>query len=618
VYFGTTTSPSKVANVLASSYAPALQPGTKYYWRIVARNSTGTASGPVWSFTTVTATGLPTVGSPSPANGALNWPSTNKLSWQGSGATAYDFYFGTTPTPTFRSTVTVASYGPDMKPAMKYYWQVVARNAKGSTKSPVWSFTTASSSTASPVDCVLSAWSLKSAGQWSTCSSGVQTRTEEWIRTIVVAPQNGGKACGPLSETRTATQSCSVQPTSLSGLLTKADLVYEGAFRVPTGTGTATYGYGGTALTYHPGHNSLMLVGHDWYQRVGEISIPTPGKGTSVSDLPRATTIQPPTDVLAGKLTTIDGDTTNGVKVGGLLPVGNSMLVSAWSYYDAGSQKQTKTHFKTGQNFSALGTVSGPFQVGIGFQDIVPTDTQRIGGFVSGYMSTIPSAWQSALGGTHLTGQGGGVSILGRTSSGPSATVFTPAEVGVPNSPTKLVMGYPSNSSNPSDPLHHPTLGLWGVNGNLYNGTQSFRGMVFPDGTRSVLFFGWGGSRFCYGAGTADPTLDGKPNPQGGIWCYDPVNLSKGTHGYPNTSIVWAYDANDFLAVKQGTKKSWEVVPYAEWNFQVPFQSRLVNGVEMGIPNIVGAAYDPAGKRIFISAYRNDGDAPLIHVFRLP
>jgi hypothetical protein len=402
--------------------------------------------------------------------------------------------------------------------------------------------------------------------------------------------------------------------------LTKADLVYEGAFRVPVESGKASYGWGGTALTYNPAHNSLYMVGHDWYQRVGEMSIPVPGKGATIGDLPRATSIQSPTDVLLGKLGTIDGDTYNGVKVGGILPVGNSLAVTGWSYYDAGPQKQTKTHFMTGQNFASLGTVTGPFQVGIGYQDVVATDTSRIGGFVSGYMSTIPGAWQAALGGTHLTGQGGGVSILARTSSGPSATVFTASEIGVPNSPTKLVMGYPSDSSDPSSPLNRPTLGQWGVNGGTYNGTQVFRGMVFPEGFRSILFFGWGGTSFCYGSGTADPSLHLQPVPgwPGVHYCYDPVDLNKGTHGYPNTSIVFAYDANDFLAVKQGKKKSWEVVPYATWNFQLPFQSRIVNGVEMGIPDIVGAAYDPASKRIFLAAFRQDGDAPLIHVYRVP
>jgi hypothetical protein len=51
-------------NLAAASYQPALAPGTRYFWQVVARNAAGSTAGPVWSFTTATApppaTGLPT------------------------------------------------------------------------------------------------------------------------------------------------------------------------------------------------------------------------------------------------------------------------------------------------------------------------------------------------------------------------------------------------------------------------------------------------------------------------------------------------------------------------------------------------------------------------------
>jgi hypothetical protein len=54
VYFGTSSSPPLFAsNVTSSTFALSkLAQGTKFYWRIVARNSVGSADGPVWSFTT--------------------------------------------------------------------------------------------------------------------------------------------------------------------------------------------------------------------------------------------------------------------------------------------------------------------------------------------------------------------------------------------------------------------------------------------------------------------------------------------------------------------------------------------------------------------------------------
>jgi hypothetical protein len=54
VYFGTTTSPSKVSsNQTTALYDPGtLTESTTYYWKIVAKNAYGSATGAVWSFTT--------------------------------------------------------------------------------------------------------------------------------------------------------------------------------------------------------------------------------------------------------------------------------------------------------------------------------------------------------------------------------------------------------------------------------------------------------------------------------------------------------------------------------------------------------------------------------------
>ena len=57
VSLGTTNPPPAVASALTTaSYQGTLTASTPYFWRIVAHNSTGTTSGPVWSFTTPSAT----------------------------------------------------------------------------------------------------------------------------------------------------------------------------------------------------------------------------------------------------------------------------------------------------------------------------------------------------------------------------------------------------------------------------------------------------------------------------------------------------------------------------------------------------------------------------------
>jgi hypothetical protein len=60
------------------------------------------------------------------------------------------------------------------------------------------------------VNCVVSAWTFQSATAWSACLNNEQTRTETWERSILTAPANGGTACPALTETRMATQACTM------------------------------------------------------------------------------------------------------------------------------------------------------------------------------------------------------------------------------------------------------------------------------------------------------------------------------------------------------------------------------------------------------------------------
>ena len=162
-------------------------------------------------------------------------------------------------------------------------------------------------------------------------------------------------------------------------------------------------------------------------------------------------------------------------------------------------------------------------------------------------------------------------------------------------------------------PQQHPTLGPWDGTWNprkrvLFGGATAIRGVVFPVGGRSVLFFGIQGiGRFCYGEGTANRSLAFKPTPDGTIYCYDPDDSSKGTHAYPCVSEVWAYDATALASVRAGRKRPWQVRPYATWRLSLPFQS----------PRIGGAAYDAAHGLVYVSQQYADGAAPVIEVFRV-
>jgi len=156
IYFGTSSNPPLVErNTMNEYYYPGkLKLGTKYYWKIVAKDSKGAkTSSPVWSFTTNYPPDIPS--NPSPSNGQTNVSLTPTLSWLSSSSdpdgdtVCFDIYFGTylgtySNPPLVKSNTTSKSYYPGtLKPGTNYYWKIVAKDSKGEkTSSPVWSFQT--------------------------------------------------------------------------------------------------------------------------------------------------------------------------------------------------------------------------------------------------------------------------------------------------------------------------------------------------------------------------------------------------------------------------------------------------------------------------------------------
>ncbi len=87
---------------------------------------------------------------PSPGSGATGVPVNPTLRWNASsGATSYIVYFGTSSTPPQVATTSGTSYTPSLlSNGVTYYWKVVATNGGGASSSPLWSFTTVSSTSA--------------------------------------------------------------------------------------------------------------------------------------------------------------------------------------------------------------------------------------------------------------------------------------------------------------------------------------------------------------------------------------------------------------------------------------------------------------------------------------
>jgi hypothetical protein len=360
-------------------------------------------------------------------------------------------------------------------------------------------------------------------------------------------------------------------------LLTAADMVYEGSFRLPSQTsGGSRFGYGGHGLTYYAQNNSLFVGGHDWHQLVAEVKVPaTLSKSSATQDLPTATFLQPFADVTDGNIRSIvdKGNVTLGGqsgRIGGLLPFGGRLYASYYIYYDGGFQ-QTRSHFVSSLDLREHGDARGAFKVG----DDKP-------GFFGGYMAIVPEAWRASLGGPALTGNCC-LAVIGRTSYGPAVSTFDPATMN----------DAASNATVPATRLLYYTdknpLGPWSGQSELYNGTTQVGGVAFPDDTRSVLFIGAHGTGpFCYK-------------------CKDVHgNTTGGTYAYPYVYRVWAYDAAKLAEVKRGALKPWDVRPYATWDLTFP-------QVMPEIKRIVGVGYDSARRRIFVA--QSNTESPLIHVF---
>ncbi|WP_313215407.1 GEVED domain-containing protein [Soonwooa sp.] len=156
VYFGTSPNPTTLLGnfTTTSTTTSALTPLTTYYWRVVSKNSVGSATGcSEFSFKTANANPPGCVTNVTPANGATGVAApTTPISWTapttGGTPTSYDIYWGTTESTMTKlgSTANLAVNITGTQFSTTYYWKVVAINADGNaTDCPTYSLTTAPS-----------------------------------------------------------------------------------------------------------------------------------------------------------------------------------------------------------------------------------------------------------------------------------------------------------------------------------------------------------------------------------------------------------------------------------------------------------------------------------------
>jgi hypothetical protein len=382
---------------------------------------------------------------------------------------------------------------------------------------------------------------------------------------------------------------------SAATLLQQKNLQYVGAFRVPSGFFGSPHGFsfGGAPLTYDLARNSLFVGGHPNDFMIAEIGIPTPVNSAKLSDLPIAHVRQPFGDPTEGNAYSLL-QPGNTVILGGLLVAQGKMYGTAYIFYDANNEQRISHYSRSPKlndaSATALQSVGDP----------------NMTGFVSGYLAAVPEEWQDALGGPAITGQCC-IPIVSRTSWGPDAFSWNPADLGSKKPvPVNALLFYTGD---------HSTLGPWEGSNPVYGGVTQVGGLALIAGTRTALFFGTNGvGPFCYGPGTDNQQLAGKPVPDTtDTFCYDPATFEKGQHAYPYNYQVWAYDLNDWAAVRAGRRQPWDIKPYATWPIDLPTAGMFAVG---------GVGYDPQRQLLYISQLHGErGDDerynPLIHVFHV-
>lgn len=368
------------------------------------------------------------------------------------------------------------------------------------------------------------------------------------------------------------------------------DLIYAGAFRVPLGgSGNQSWTFGGGALTFNPngnsGSGSLLMT--NYYQLVGEISIPNPTISSTISDLPIASNLRSFSD-----------------PTGGILPTGTGEDICAL----VGIQYLPKQGMQNNDKLYWVGQVyylPEPERPTLGWSELSflsPQGLWHIGTDISAfpsaqtsaYLLEIPNSWAAANAPGQLLGSGrfrNQSSVNG--SFGPTLFASGPWNDGTPPSPgtfikAKKLLGYDSS--------HY--LDDFG-NADIWNGAAW---LTINQKSAFVLA----------GAKALRTMVNGLEN-YGESGPDDFGN--KGWKGSPNYGALLFYDTDDLAAVANGIKQPYQPQPYTLLNVE----QRLFNK-RPHFPILGGVAYDRSRNMLYIVEMQADGvyDAnPIIHVWRI-
>jgi len=393
-------------------------------------------------------------------------------------------------------------------------------------------------------------------------------------------------------------------PPSPGALIQPADLVYQGAFRLPDAPGADEQSWKwsnwASAATCYPGGDpngpddgypgSLFGVGHDQTQYVSEISIPVPvvSLDKSLDDLNTATTLQDFHDIRGGLFGEME---MPRVGLAYLPPQGaqtTARLYFAWApHLDEGATSPSHGWRQLGLSNPQS---AGPWRIG-DYCNYVTGD----------YLFAIPQSWADA----YTPGQylaTGRYRDGGQDAQGPSLFAIAPWNEGNPPA---------AGSALPATPLllytaitddEQHTL-------NGYHHSDEWTGAVWlAAGEKSaVLFVGNKGTGDGW-YGCADGT----------VWPEEPPYPEAcDERGWWSSSFVGQmifYNPADLAAVARGEMAPYEPQPYAtldvdEYLYHVTSDQQK--------HHLGAAAFDHQRGLLYLFEPLVDEDKPLVHVWRV-
>ncbi|CAH8285703.1 putative secreted protein (Por secretion system target) [Mariniflexile fucanivorans] len=397
--------------------------------------------------------------------------------------------------------------------------------------------------------------------------------------------------------TISSVQICLAQATELP-LLQINKLKYEGAFTIPGNEyGDSNANYASGTLAFNSANNSLFLAGFNLHGAVAEFSIPILVNSTNLNDLNSASILQNFRSILNA---TPDSNPQNIDRISGLYLFNNKLIVNALEYYDAAANNSHTTLIVDNASAIETSAITGYFSL-------------NGEAHASGWISEIPTEWQTLLGGSHITGNSSKYPINSRLAMGISAFSFNVTDLinaSTTNISTTTLLNF--DLSNPLyadfNTYYNANYNVLELNGTTFSGhtsadadivvgtnnlwteqSQASYGFIVPN-TRTYITIG---SSSGHNSGIGYKAKQNNGNVCGGPCAYDAED---------NYNYYWLWDVNDLLAVKNGTSEAYSVRPYAYGEFSVPFQYDAYSSTPEH-HEIVGGTYDADSNLLYLSIY---------------